>query len=787
MKNWRLGASLRALFIGRARDLSDHRLFHKISLIAVLAWVGLGADGLSSSCYGPEETFKALGAHSALSVFVAFACVATIAIICASYRQIIELFPAGGGGYLVASKLLSPAAGVVSGSALLVDYVLTIAISVASGADALFSVVPATWHPWKLAFVGVGVALLTLLNLRGVRESVMLWVPVFFLFVGTHALAILIAVISHANVLPSIVSQTAGQVSQTHAELGMLGMLGLMLKAYSMGAGTYTGIEAVSNGLPILREPRVETGKRTMNYMGASLAITVFGLLLAYLLYAVQPVDGKTLNAVLFEKITAAWPGDTGKWFVAVSMLSATALLFIAAQAGFLDGPRVLANMALDRWFPSRFATLSDRFVAQKGILLMGGAALFVMLVTRGAVGLLVVLYSINVFITFSLSQFGMVRHWWQSRATASKWRRKLVINGIGLLLTSFILISICVVKFTEGGWITLVVTGALVAVAFAIKRHYTRVAQQLEQLDEIVNTPCVSATGENKPSLATPSVSRQPGNGGVDAVIGSSGPRPSRPQRVQRVEAPVETPNASPPTNALRPEWARSGQVMERGRSLSAAPTDAGETHESPRPLAAGPAAGRDVPRSGATVAKDTPSDPKAKTAVFLVNGFNGLGLHTVLHAMRLFDGAFRNFVLAQVGVVDAGNFKGTSEIDGLRAHVQSECGRYVDHLRQRGHRAEAFTSLGPDAVEEISKLAPEIAARFPNAVFFAGQLVFEHETVLSRGLHNYTVFALQRRFYLLGLPFVTLPIRLAKRQPPGPVAQPQSVREISVRRRRS
>ena len=122
MKNWSPSAFLKALFIGRARQLSDQGLFHKLSLVAVLAWVGLGADGLSSSCYGPEETFKALGAHTALSVFVALACVATIVIICASYRQIIELFPSGGGGYLVASKLLSPAAGVASGSALLVDY-----------------------------------------------------------------------------------------------------------------------------------------------------------------------------------------------------------------------------------------------------------------------------------------------------------------------------------------------------------------------------------------------------------------------------------------------------------------------------------------------------------------------------------------------------------------------------------------------------------------------------------------------------------------------------------------
>src|SRR3954464_12240888 len=159
MNERRITGSLKELLIGRARELSDQRLFHKLSLVAVLAWVGLGADGLSSSCYGPEETFKALGTHSALSVFVALGCVLTIAVICASYRQIIELFPSGGGGYLVASKLLSPAAGVVSGSALLVDYVLTIAISIASGADALFSVLPVAWHHWKIPFACVGIAL----------------------------------------------------------------------------------------------------------------------------------------------------------------------------------------------------------------------------------------------------------------------------------------------------------------------------------------------------------------------------------------------------------------------------------------------------------------------------------------------------------------------------------------------------------------------------------------------------------------------------------------------------
>jgi len=183
--------SLKTMLFGRARSLADHDLFHQVSLIAVFAWVGLGADGLSSSCYGPEETFRTLGASPHLALFVALASVVTIIAICASYSQIIALFPNGGGGYLVASKLLSPTAGVISGSALLIDYVLTVTISVASGADALFSLLPPEWQAWKLGFALVGVIGLTMINLRGVKESVMVFVPIFFVFVATHAFAII--------------------------------------------------------------------------------------------------------------------------------------------------------------------------------------------------------------------------------------------------------------------------------------------------------------------------------------------------------------------------------------------------------------------------------------------------------------------------------------------------------------------------------------------------------------------------------------------------------------------
>ena len=675
--------SLKSIFLGQSRSLTDRNLFHKVSLIALFAWVGLGADGLSSSCYGPEETFRALGANPHLAIFVALASVVTIIAICASYSQIISLFPTGGGGYLVASKLLSPAAGVVSGSALLIDYVLTITISVASGADALFSLLPPALHEWKLPFAFAGVAGLTLLNLRGVRESVMLFVPIFFVFVGTHAFAILYALGTHASGLGDVATATVHEVHTVSSQLGWFGLLALLLKAYSMGAGTYTGIEAVSNGLPILREPRVQTGRRTMLYMGASLAITVAGLLLAYLLYRVTPVDGKTLNAVLFEKLTATWSPTAGSTFIWITLASEAALLLIAAQAGFLDGPRVLANMALDRWFPTPFANLSDRFVTQNGILLMGAAALAMLVVTRGSVALLVVLYSINVFITFSLSQLGMVVHWWRARGTETAWRRKLAINGFGLMLTTFILISLTVVKFHEGGWATLLVTGVLVAAAFAIKRHYQNVATQLGRLDALL-IPEVERVDPNALRPTTPSAANPPA-------------------AIQRVGV-----------NALHPQTA------------FAAP------------------------------------DSKDRTAIVLVNGYNGLGLHTALHIPRLFGDTFKNLVFISVGSVDAGNFKGTDELARLRAHTTAEAERYAAWARAHGYRTATFTAIGHDTTGEIMRLAATAREQFPKSVFFAGQLLFARETRLTRLLHNHTATALQRQFFVENLPFVILPIRV-------------------------
>jgi amino acid transporter len=478
-----LGRRLRRTLFGRPRDLQDSQLFHRVSLIAFLAWVGLGADGLSSSAYGPEEAFRALGEHTYLAVTLAALMAVTVLLLSAAYRRIIEEFPSGGGGYVVASKLLGERAGVVSGSALLVDYVLTITISIAAAGDALFSVsvLPPAWQGAKLPVEFVLILLLTTLNIRGVRESVMALLPVFLLFVVTHLVLIAAGVLGHLPELPRTVQTVRHGFGQGIATLGVGSLLLIFFRAYSLGGGTYTGIEAVSNGLPIMREPQVETGKRTMVYMGTSLAFTASGLLLCYLLWHIAPVPGKTMNAVLTERLAGGLP--FGQAFIVLTLFSEAMLLVVAAQAGFTDGPRVLANMAVDSWVPHRFAALSERLTTMNGIALMGVAALTALLYTRGNVGHLVVMYSINVFLTFSLSMFAMLRFWYQRRGSRPEWKGRLVLFGAGFVLCATILLITGFEKFSQGGWVTIVITAVVIGVCFLIRRHYRSVTDQLDQL----------------------------------------------------------------------------------------------------------------------------------------------------------------------------------------------------------------------------------------------------------------------------------------------------------------
>ena len=494
---------IRRLVFGAPKDVKDPQAFHKMSLIALLAWVGLGADGLSSSAYGPDEAFRTLHRTElvkqlgfspiGLAFFLALATALTVFIISYGYSRIIEQFPSGGGGYLVATKLLGEKFGVVSGSALLVDYVLTITISIASGADAVFSFLPERYVWIKLPIEFAGIAVLTILNMRGVKESVTALVPIFGVFLITHAILLVVAIGGHLSSAGLVAHEVRENVHRTAAAIGGFGALKLFLRAYSAGGGTYTGIEAVSNGVGMMREPRVQTAKRTMVMMAVSLAVTAGGIILAYLLMHVEPEEGKTMNAVLFEKVANGWAlGDwhVGAWFVIIALISEGALLFVAAQAGFLDGPRVMASMATDSWLPHRFAALSERLSMRNGVVLMSGAALAALAYTRGDVSKLIVMYSINVFVTFSLSEFSIARFWIRHRKEHPNWWQHVPIHIVAFTLCMTILTVTLLEKFVEGGWVTLVVTAIVVFVCFAIRRHYRAVVSAIKQLDVDLPSP---------------------------------------------------------------------------------------------------------------------------------------------------------------------------------------------------------------------------------------------------------------------------------------------------------
>ena len=484
--------SVKSLLFGKPKDPLDPKVFHQVSLVAFLAWVGLGADGLSSSAYGPEEAYLALGEHFFLALPLALLMAITVFVISASYSHIIELFPTGGGGYLVATKLLGPKVGLVSGSALIVDYMLTITISVASAGDQIFSFLPISTHGFKLAIELGLIFFLIYLNLRGTKESVLFLLPIFLLFVVAHIFAIGLGILPKAAEIPVVALTTYQNTIGDIQGLGLWATLFIVLHAYSLGGGTYTGIEAVSNGLQALREPRVATGKKTMLYMATSLAFTASGLLLCYLLNQVSHETGKTLNASLFARIYGGFfSPELAYVLVIITLITEAAILIVAAQAGYIDGPRVLSNMATDSWVPHRFSHLSDNLVTRYGIWFMGLASLAFLLYTNGDVRLLVVMYAINVFLTFSISQLGMCRHWWKVRHTEKLWLQRLFVNGLGLSFTGTILIVTVTLKFAEGGWITVLVTSTFIGLCYGVRLHYDHVRSALKRLDEtLMNIP---------------------------------------------------------------------------------------------------------------------------------------------------------------------------------------------------------------------------------------------------------------------------------------------------------
>jgi hypothetical protein len=488
-----------------------------------------------------------------------------------------------------------------------------------------------------------------------VKESVTVLAPIFGLFLLTHAVLIVGGLALHAGDVPRLAQGVRSGFQSGLGTLGAMGLFAVFLRAYSMGAGTYTGIEAVSNGLQIMREPKVQTARRTMLLMAISLAVTAGGILILYLLFGVRPQEGRTMNAVLLDAFAGSWRlGGVriGAGFVVLALAAEAALLFVAAQAGFIDGPRVMSSMATDSWLPHRFAQLSSRLTIADGVLLMGAAAMATLFYTRGSLTALVTMYSINVFVTFSLSQTGMVRYWLTHRGSGRA--RGLAIHGVAMLLCLSILAGVIFEKFALGGWVTVAVTGTVVGVCLLIRRHYDSVRASIRRLDSILG------------ALPT----------------GEAGPLP--------------------------------------------------------------------------------PLDPARPTAVMLVGGYGGLGVHALLSVQRTFPGHFRNFVFVSIGVIDAATMKGVEEVARVRAAAAESLRSYTELAHRFGLAAESRSTIGTDVLDAGEALSAEIARDFPGSVFFLGKLVFERERFFQRLLHNETAYQLQRRLQFGGMNAMVLPVRV-------------------------
>ncbi|HMK14227.1 MAG TPA: amino acid permease, partial [Burkholderiales bacterium] len=381
--------------------------------------------------------------------------------------------------------------------------------------------------------------------------------------------------------------------------------------------------------------------------------------ILLYLLWDTKPVEGQTLNAVVFQSIIISFDGGSewaNHFALAVVLALEAGLLLVAANTGFLGGPAVMANMAADSWVPRQFRQLSSRLVTQNGISLMGLAALAILMWTGGSVDLLVVLYSINVFLTFSMSILGLCVHWWRNRQSLEHWRRRFVLSISGLVVTSGILLVTVIEKFGEGGWVTLLITGMVIGICLLIRMHYDEVREQLRKIDELF---------------------------------------------------------------VAVPTW----------------------DDKAPAPQI----------------------DPSQPTAVFLVGKNLGVGMHTLLWVQRLFPRHFKNFIFVAAGEVDAQSYVAKETMSELQQKISNSLKYYTGFCHSHGLAAATYQVFGCDPVDELTHLTEKVAQQFPNCVFFASKLIFQHDNFLTRMLHNQTALTMQNRLHLRGMQMVILPMKVS------------------------
>jgi amino acid transporter len=447
------------------------RLAHHERLTRVTGLAVLSSDALSSVAYATEEIVRTLALAGAGALWLATpigAVIATLLIVVAfSYRQTIHAYPGGGGAYIVAADNIGTNAGLVAGAALLVDYVLTVAVSVVAGVAAITSAFP-FWYEHRVLLSLAALVLITLGNLRGVRESGRIFaIPTYFF------LAVMLALLASGafRVLTGAVpaGAAAGAAPAGTTALTVF----LVLRAFANGCTAMTGVEAISNGVPAFKPPEEKNAAATLTTMAVLCVILFAGVTLLTHAYQILPREGETIVSQLARAVF----GGRGAAYYAVQAGTAL-ILVLAANTAFQDFPRLASVMARDRFLPRQFRNQGDRLAFSNGIIALTGFAAALIVIFRGDTHALIPLYMIGVFVSFSLSQAGMTLKWRREREPG--WQGHALLNGLGAVLTTIVLGIVAVTKVAEGAWLIVGLLPVLVAVFRSTRRHYDMVASQL-------------------------------------------------------------------------------------------------------------------------------------------------------------------------------------------------------------------------------------------------------------------------------------------------------------------
>jgi amino acid transporter len=450
-------------------------------------WAGipmLGLDALSSAAYGPEAALAiliVLGANGIPHVVpITLLIVALLTIVYFSYRQTIAAYPHGGGSYTVAHENLGVSAGLLAAAALMIDYVLTVAVGISAGVGALVSAVP-EWHRYTLELCLGILALITLINLRGVRESGAAFAAPTYLFVvslgGVIIVGVLRAIASGGHPTPV---QAPPPMPDPEEQVVLWWILA---KAFASGCTAMTGVEAVSNGVMVFKDPPVNHARRTLAAIIAILAVLLIGISYLCEAYGIGAMDPEKADyQSVLSQLVAAVAGRGVVYYVTIA--SILAILCLSANTGFADFPRLCRTVALDGYLPHLFAYRGRRLVYNTGILVLAGLSAILLMAFGGVTDRLIPLFAVGAFLAFTLSQAGMVAHWIKVGGRGSRFAA--VVNGIGAVGTAATLVVVLVAKFIDGAWVTVALLAGLVGAFVWVHRHYKDIGRQLSTTEPL-------------------------------------------------------------------------------------------------------------------------------------------------------------------------------------------------------------------------------------------------------------------------------------------------------------